>query len=132
MDRRTVLAGVAAGLAGLGGCLDAVGLGKSTFVLRASRANGDETDTTCDLPAELVSSHPNLESVLGSAAEKPVGEWARTGVDEGTGEEIGDALVEACGESGGLYRHDDEWFFISVLFRDGGDAADHHSGTHSH
>jgi len=135
MRRRALLGGVAGLAAVSAGCASAVGLDGPTFDLRAMRApeaSIEATDVTCDLSDSFVDSYPKLRDALRQAGETPRGEWATIPVSESTGGDVGDALSERCETAGGLYRYREEWFFVSVAFRDGADAADHHGVNHSH
>ncbi len=135
MHRRALLGGVAGALAASAGCASVVGLDAPTFDLRAMRAPEKSiaaTDVTCDLSNSFVSSYPKLRDALREASGTPRGEWATIPVSESVGADVGDALTERCEESGGLYRYQEEWFFVSVAFRDGADAAEHHGVNHSH
>jgi hypothetical protein len=134
MDRRAVLGGAASLLAASAGCASVAGFG-ATFTLRAMRApeaSIEETETTCALSESFVASYPKLRDALREAANKPRGEWAKLPVSEAAGADIGDALSARCETAGGLYRFAEEWYFISVRFRDGEDAADHHGVGHDH
>jgi hypothetical protein len=117
MNRRAVLAGVAgsAGAALIPGC-SAV-LGEKPLQVRAMAADGDETDVRCELPAAVVEDHPALHDVLRIAAtereESDTG-WVTRDVTRDRGEEIRAALEAACEETGGLYRWDGGWFFVSI------------------
>ncbi|MFB6096483.1 MAG: hypothetical protein ABEJ74_03755 [Haloferacaceae archaeon] len=105
---------------------------KEPVRLRALPADGDETDVRCTLSPAFVRRYPALEAVLTKAGR--TGERAERGVSTETGTGIGDALAEHCdGETRGLYRYDDQWFFVSISFRNPEDhreaEGDHHHGN---
>lgn len=137
--RRGLLGAVAtAGVGATAGCagstLDAIPyLGREPLLLRAMRADPEATDATCDLPQSVVASHPELEEILRAARDTPRGEWAKTDISKDQGAAIVSALEDACGgNTGGLLHYREEWYFVSVSFRDAADAAEHHSDNHSH
>jgi hypothetical protein len=139
MDRtRRGLLGAVAGAGATAGCLgsalDGVPyLGREPVLLRAMRADPEATDATCDLPRSVAEAHPELAEILRAAENVPRGEWAKTDVSKDTGAAIFSALEETCGEdAGGLLHYRDEWYFVSVSFRNAEDAAEHHSDNHSH
>lgn len=141
MKRRALLGGVTGALAATAGCLDAVPLlgGGAPLKLRTMRvdpkpegagpANVTEpTDVTCELSAEFVADHPELERMLDEARDAETGEMRTTGISRETGDDLVMDLESYCERTGGLYFHDGDAFFVSVAFTDSGDAVDHHSG----
>lgn len=134
-SRRRLVAALGSGALAAGtGCLDRLGLGSEPPVrLRSTRANGDETDITCRLDADVVAANPPLERVLTRAADREKGEWATVGVDESTAEAINEDLVAACERTRGLYRYDGQWFFVSMRFTSAGAHREYEQGGgHTH
>lgn len=130
-SRRRFLGGLAvAATAAVAGCSGL--LGKKPMRLRATPAEGDETDVRCRLSAEFVNEHSKLETVLQRAGGNERGEWATMGVSEERGNAVGDALVDHCdGNTRGLYEHDGQWYFVSLSYRDAEDHQDAEGG-HTH
>lgn len=134
MKRRTFLGAVAA--TGLAGCSALGGGEQQPIVLRATPADGDETDVRCHLTESFVARYPPLEDVLSRARGNEPIEWERTGVSRSTAREIVDALQHRCQETGGeyrgLYRYRDGWFFISVTPRGTSTAGLDQADDHEH
>lgn len=142
MNRRSLL-GAAAAL-GTAGCLgivggegDGGGEEQKPLLVRAMRARGNETDVECDLSREFVAQFPALQESLRKAEDRPVHEWATTGVSEDRAHEVADAIAARCNPTGGIYHYRDEEFFVSVTPRGtstvGLDHGHDHSGhDHTH
>lgn len=131
MKRRELLGGLGgAGALASAGCLGVSPFGEEKPLrLRALPAAGDETDVRCTLDPAVVRNHPALEDALQTAADLSVGERATRDVTRETAEAIDAALQRHCEKYRGLYRYRGDWFFVSIAFKSGADAADHHDGT---
>jgi hypothetical protein len=117
MNRRAVLGGIAglASTALTAGCAGV--LGEKPLQVRATPADGDETEVRCDLPAGVVEDHPALHDVLRMADDERGAadtDWVTRGVTRERGEAIRDALEGTCERTGGLYRWEGGWFFVSI------------------
>lgn len=115
MQRRTVLAGVAAGL-GIG-TLGAYGLGvfdDPPFTLSVYNAAGDETDVTCDLPDGFLDDHPVVATLVDAVGDNPVTEPEQQKISRERAASILSDLESNCETTGGLYDIQGEWYFISI------------------
>lgn len=135
MNRRTLLATVGTATAGLSGCLGLGADDRPPILLRAMRAEGNETDVVCPLDRSVLDEWPRIDDVLDAADDRPVYEWAETGVSEERAHDIVDALDAHCEDAGtqdgGLYRIGDDYYFVSVTPR-GTSTAGLDEGDHEH
>ena len=130
MERRTVLAGVAAGLGF--GTLGAYGMGvfdDPPYTLKVFPAEGDETDETCDLPDGFLDDRPVLADLVEEARGNPIGEPATEKISRDRATGILSGLQANCETVGGLYDVQGDWFFISMT---GEGAHDHSDGSDDH
>lgn len=130
MERRTVLAGVAAGLGF--GTVGAYGMGvfdDPPITLKVFNADGDETDVTCDLPDGFLDDKPVLADLVREAQGNPVDEPATQQISRDRAGTILSDLESHCETVGGLYRIQGDWFFISMS---GEDTHGHGDGGHDH
>ncbi|MFB6136172.1 MAG: hypothetical protein ABEJ04_05395 [Halobacteriaceae archaeon] len=128
MRRRALLAAAAATAAGSAGCLGF--LSEKPMLLRARRADGDETDVRCVLSDDVVDAHPALDDVLRMADAQRSDGWVTRDVTRDRAEKVVAALERTCEETGGLYRYGGNWYFVSVQYKD---ATEHGDGPeHSH
>jgi hypothetical protein len=115
MQRRTVLAGAAAGVglgtvgAYAGGLFD-----DPPFTLSVYNAKGDETDVTCDLPDGFLDDHPVLADLVAAAGDNPVSEPETAKITQDQAASILSDLSARCDTTGGLYAIRGEWYFISI------------------
>lgn len=119
VSRRRLLAAVGGGTAiATAGCMDVLG-NDPEMRLRATPAEGTETDVRCTLDDAFVDAHPKLRTVLDRATDKASGSWATLGLSGDVGTQLGDDLNSHCNEqTRGLYRYHGQWYFVSLSFTD--------------